>query len=619
MYEMDMRQQPVQARMAGAGSRADRRPLDPPPIIRLRIRQPKVDRRGRDCSSTAAAAATMPTGALVSAKSPLGARSRESSRNRPGKDMNKNSQGDGDNVDDAADGNDEAVTYTSPSMTHTLFCFASLVGADHDKELYQLSGSRSMHVTGSVVSSLFHLKDQSCFVFPDLSVRTEGKFRFKMSLFEIMEDGVRYCTSIFTDPFQVYSSKRFPGMTKSTELSKAFAEQGLRLRIRRPGVTERDERDERDVRDERDEREEEDDAEDGDTNRNRMLQTSRPLSVQYPVHHEQFGQRAGGYRHSLPHSAPSRITPSPTNEVRRRHSSHSSWPSPDDSSTRYDGHSVPYHSRTVFCAAPPIFHRPIAYPNGTPTPSSTSARGHSPFAHRPGYATSEQAYGTNRAALPPQAHPSAHVQAATAYPPPYTGSPYPFGRARPAPTPLYVPNPNDGYASRPQQLPPLPPPPQQQVYPRLAPAMPYDRSDRIIGSPPLASVTLPPLREHRSLMQIRESSGAGPSSSLPPLSVRHASWSSVPPKISRDSPLTGDIRSHKMRKIEGNSAGGGGEPPRPIKTERRDSDPDQMQMDHHRTHLPQLPPIKSNNHLSRLLGTTAKNPKAVDSDEPLFV
>ncbi|KAF9099699.1 hypothetical protein BGX23_000073 [Mortierella sp. AD031] len=35
-----------------------------------------------------------------------------------------------------------------------------------------------------------------------------------------------------SEPFQVFSAKKFPGMTESTELSKAFAKQGLKIPIR---------------------------------------------------------------------------------------------------------------------------------------------------------------------------------------------------------------------------------------------------------------------------------------------------------------------------------------------------------------------------------------------------
>ncbi|KAL7338814.1 velvet factor-domain-containing protein [Rhodotorula toruloides] len=113
--------------------------------------------------------------------------------------------------------------------------FASLVSEDGEEEADEAAECKNALVAGTVVSSLFHLRDESCFVFPDLSIRTEGRWRFKMSLYELTEDGVRFCSSVLTDVFQVYSSKRFPGMSKSTELSKSFAQQGIKLRVRRPG------------------------------------------------------------------------------------------------------------------------------------------------------------------------------------------------------------------------------------------------------------------------------------------------------------------------------------------------------------------------------------------------
>ena len=37
---------------------------------------------------------------------------------------------------------------------------------------------------------------------------------------------------VATETFRVYTAKKFPGMTESTELSKAFARQGLKIPIR---------------------------------------------------------------------------------------------------------------------------------------------------------------------------------------------------------------------------------------------------------------------------------------------------------------------------------------------------------------------------------------------------
>lgn len=72
------------------------------------------------------------------------------------------------------------------------FMFASLASPDSDDELHVLKDGKTRCTTGSIVSSLYHLKDTEndnqdagFFVFPDLSVRTEGSYRLKLSLFEV--------------------------------------------------------------------------------------------------------------------------------------------------------------------------------------------------------------------------------------------------------------------------------------------------------------------------------------------------------------------------------------------------------------------------------------------------
>ena len=41
--------------------------------------------------------------------------------------------------------------------------------------------------------------------------------------------------SVFSDVFQVYSAKKFPGVCESTALSKCFAVQGIKIPIRKEG------------------------------------------------------------------------------------------------------------------------------------------------------------------------------------------------------------------------------------------------------------------------------------------------------------------------------------------------------------------------------------------------
>jgi len=97
--------------------------------------------------------------------------------------------------------------------------FASLARPDDDTELHWLEDGHTRCTTGSVVSSLYHLKDPEhdnedagFFVFPDLSIRNEGSYRLKLSLFEVVGANVLHCKSIHSAPFYVYTAKQFPSM-----------------------------------------------------------------------------------------------------------------------------------------------------------------------------------------------------------------------------------------------------------------------------------------------------------------------------------------------------------------------------------------------------------------------
>ncbi|CAG8528944.1 8816_t:CDS:2 [Acaulospora morrowiae] len=96
----------------------------------------------------------------------------------------------------------------------------------------------SQCLAGTVVSSLHKLKDidntdGGFFVFGDISVRVEGRYRLRFSLFEIIRDEVVHIQSLMSDVFTVYPPKTFPGMSESTFLSRSFSDQGVRIRIRK--------------------------------------------------------------------------------------------------------------------------------------------------------------------------------------------------------------------------------------------------------------------------------------------------------------------------------------------------------------------------------------------------
>lgn len=121
-------------------------------------------------------------------------------------------------------------------------------------------------LTGMPVAGMAYLDRPSpagYFIFPDLSVRHEGKYRLSFNLFEELKEDkdadtethfngtenpnatllrsspmapqshVHFRLEVKSEPFVVFSAKKFPGLAESTALSRVVAEQGCRVRIRR--------------------------------------------------------------------------------------------------------------------------------------------------------------------------------------------------------------------------------------------------------------------------------------------------------------------------------------------------------------------------------------------------
>jgi len=175
-YQVLVRQQPIAARACGSADRPDRRPIDP--IVILQLLQ-----------------------------------------------------------------NQETELHTD-EKTLSFFCVATLIenpsSTTDSAQGQNHAPVASSLLTGTILSSIYHLRDPerggktaAFFVFPDLNIRSDGNYSLRFDVFGLQEDRfypLAYCiSSIFT----VYSAKRFPGMTNSTELSKTFSDQGLKIRIRK--------------------------------------------------------------------------------------------------------------------------------------------------------------------------------------------------------------------------------------------------------------------------------------------------------------------------------------------------------------------------------------------------
>ncbi|KAI0078738.1 hypothetical protein K474DRAFT_801423 [Panus rudis PR-1116 ss-1] len=82
------------------------------------------------------------------------------------------------------------------------------------------------------------------FVFPDLSVRTVGTYRLRYRAFHIQSgSGVNDSTPVIAEcmggPFTVYSTKGFPGLQPSTDLSKRLSMIGVKVATREQARTRR--------------------------------------------------------------------------------------------------------------------------------------------------------------------------------------------------------------------------------------------------------------------------------------------------------------------------------------------------------------------------------------------
>ncbi|KAI9655228.1 MAG: velvet protein [Alyxoria varia] len=193
-YSLNVCQQPVRARACGQGAKSssDRRPVDPPPVVELRVLE-------------------------------------------------------GD------DNRDITHLYNA-----NFFLVATL---EHARQIAHPRGSQSTQappvLTGSPVAGISYLERPSqagYFIYPDLSVRHEGKYRLVFVLFEEPKEErdfenavqptpthpsnsspslVHARCEVKSDVFDVFSAKKFPGLAESTHLSRSLADQGCRVRIRR--------------------------------------------------------------------------------------------------------------------------------------------------------------------------------------------------------------------------------------------------------------------------------------------------------------------------------------------------------------------------------------------------
>jgi Velvet factor len=180
-YELKVRQQPIAARACGFGER-DRRVIDPPPIIQLTVSDSK-------------------TGVV---------------------DLDE-------------------VRYSMHVVHCTLWNEA---GTGEETALMQPDRRATRRLMGSLVASPSVAKDEhdveGCFFcFPDLSCRTNGRYRLRFMLMRIDPEAMHVgnyapiLTEVLSDVFNVYTAKDFPGMRPSSALTRALKLQGCNIQVKK--------------------------------------------------------------------------------------------------------------------------------------------------------------------------------------------------------------------------------------------------------------------------------------------------------------------------------------------------------------------------------------------------
>ncbi|KAL8955030.1 MAG: hypothetical protein Q9193_006949 [Seirophora villosa] len=226
-YSLEVAQQPVRARMCGFGDK-DRRPITPPPCIRLVVHDANPPYNEVDMNQ-------IEIGFLVLTVDLWDVDGK--------KEVNlvKHSQT-SPSISAAT-----AASYPPPNTLQNPFNLPNQYMPDPTASMPTPPGMFTRNLIGSLGVSAFKLTDNDnnmgiWFILQDLSVRTEGTFRLKMSFVNVgsptggaspNSGSAPVLASCFSQPFQVFSAKKFPGVIESTPLSKCFATQGIKIPIRK--------------------------------------------------------------------------------------------------------------------------------------------------------------------------------------------------------------------------------------------------------------------------------------------------------------------------------------------------------------------------------------------------
>ncbi|KAF8186373.1 velvet factor [Pholiota molesta] len=228
-------------------AKVDRRPLDPPPVILLKIYEVHDAGTDRESETEMTYDDTQLLGLLCTVDL-FPVPSPDILPSQPSRRTAKKTP--------ASAPSNRTTFHTSPSPTSS----SSGYGQDIIHYRYQPSTTEPSgpHVHGQGTTDIIHHLDgfpitesskqtqalvgatfgkkAIVFVFADLAVKIEGTFILRYRVFDIFArhytQELTITAEVYGGTFRVYSTKEFPGLAASTELTKLLARWGVRLNIR---------------------------------------------------------------------------------------------------------------------------------------------------------------------------------------------------------------------------------------------------------------------------------------------------------------------------------------------------------------------------------------------------
>ncbi|KAH6913995.1 velvet factor-domain-containing protein [Coprinopsis sp. MPI-PUGE-AT-0042] len=239
-------------------ARVDRRPLDPPPVVLLRVFHIKSSSAGVTYERELPCDEIRNLGIMCTVDLfPVPEQSTNLSSNGlqvaqpPAMPMYRSGSYHGYTEPPTSDMNGREISVSPFQIPRRQPVLSPVSPSEPPKDVVYRFGSHLITETSKMTPALVgekfieptqvDYKGQKAlvFVFSDLAVQREGSFVLRYRVFDIFTratstqpDDAPFLGEIFGGPFRVYSTREFPGLEPSTDLTRSLSKYGVRVTLR---------------------------------------------------------------------------------------------------------------------------------------------------------------------------------------------------------------------------------------------------------------------------------------------------------------------------------------------------------------------------------------------------